>query len=406
METSRKRIRRDFAPLTLSVAITCDSAYSPLMQVYDEKSGEYEPNRQLSPTVIRPIVNANAIDGSWPDHNANGLLANMKWYVNGVQLSNAGWRERIGSTGDYTIEESGKDRGSITIFRNIAPGSQVSLHFEAELVDNRLGVLIPVKTDSVILSATDKAEDGYSLSMGEDKNLRYSPFLDRLHLYDYKVAQGLIPASAQTRDEAMDGNQYLRTIPLKVYKGEEEITSGYTVKLYRVTNVNSMREVTSSDYEVVSVSASAIVLDLRLIEKADYAVKIFSDGEEVAREQFSVQRMYPSFRCEPTNETGIMPGQVERYDVAQVSCDGKVIECPGSILGIRWKTTTLDKADVEHNEGEVTVFPLAKTGVGNDYTNDWIDVATEAQQKPAYSVATDADGSIFTDESGNILIIN
>ena len=87
METSRKRIRRDFAPLTVSVAIACDSAYSPLMQVYDAQTGEYEPNRQLSPTVIRPEVNAVASDGSWPNHSANKALANLKWYVNGVNIT-------------------------------------------------------------------------------------------------------------------------------------------------------------------------------------------------------------------------------------------------------------------------------------------------------------------------------
>ena len=61
---------------------------------------------------------------------------------------------------------------------------------------------------------------------------------------------------------------------------------------------------------------------------------------------------------------------------------------------------------MEHNEGGITVFDIQKTGIGSDYTDDWIDVATEAVQKPAYCVATDESGNTLTDENGNILIFN
>lgn len=402
METSRIRIRRDFAPLTVSVAIACDTGFSPLLQVYDAESGEYEPNRLLSPTVIRPLVNANAVDGSWPDHNANSQLANLKWYVNGVELSQAGWQERSGPSGDYSIEYNGASRGSLTIYRNISPGTQFSFRFEAQLVDNRLGVLIPIRTDEVVLSTVDKALDAYSLSIGEDTNIRYSPFLDKLHLYDYKISHGIAASDA----DAKDGNEYLRTIPISLYKGEKLLEDGYTIKLYRVNDVNSLTLISSTDYEVISVNPSAITLDLRLIEKDDFAILAFIDDEEVARIQCSVQRIYPSFRCQPSNETGIIPGQLERYDEAKVTSEGRIIEYPGSILRIVWKTTTAAISNMEHNEGGITVFDIQKTGIGSDHTDDWIDVATEAVQKPAYCVATDESGNTLTDENGNILIFN
>ena len=44
--------------------------------------------------------------------------------------------------------------------------------------------------------------------------------------------------------------------------------------------------------------------------------------------------------------------------------------------------------------------------MGKDYTNDWIDVYVDAQQKEAHSVAIDESSNILTDESGNILIFN
>lgn len=396
MEISRKRIRRDFAPLNVAVAITCDTAYSPLMQVYNGSNGEFEPNRMLSPTIIRPIITAYASDGSWLTPQANSYLAEMVWYVNGTDISKiSAW------SGFYQIDTVGSTRGSISILKNIMPNSEVSLHFEAKLVDSRLGVTLPIKTDAIVLSTVDKAEDTYGMTIGESKNIRYNPLQDLLDLHDYKVAHGITSSSSG----AYDGNEYLRTIPVEMFEGEKKLTSGYTVKLYRVNNVNSITEVTSSDYEVVSVSPTSIVIDLRLIEKADYMIKGFVGGIEMAKCQFAIKRMRPSFKCSPTNESSILPLQVERYDQLQVESDGRNIPYPGRALKIVWFTDSATKTGVQHNEGGTTLFSLRKTGVGNDYTNDWVDVYVEASHKDAHCVATDGT-DILTDESGNILIFN
>ena len=396
MEISRKRIRRDFAPLNVAVAIACDTAYSPLMQVYNGSNGEFEPNRMLSATIIRPIITAYASDGSWPTPQANSYLAEMVWYVNGTDISKiSAW------SGFYQIETVGSTRGSISILKNIMPNSEVSLHFEAKLVDSRLGVTLPIKTDAIVLSTVDKAEDTYGLTIGESKNIRYNPLQDLLDLHDYKVAHGITSSSSG----AYDGNEYLRTIPVEMFEGEKKLTSGYTVKLYRVNNVNSITEVTSSDYEIVSVSPTSIVIDLRLIEKADYMIKGFVGGVEMAKCQFAIKRMRPSFKCSPTNESSILPSQVERYDQLQVESDGRNIPYPGRALKIVWFTDSATKTGVQHNEGGTTLFSLRKTGVGNDYTNDWVDVYVEASHKDAHCVATDGT-DILTDESGNILIFN
>lgn len=403
MEIARNRIRRDYAPLTVSVSIVCDSAYSPLMQVYSAAQNQYLPDRSLSPTVIRPIVNAAASDGSWPTPSANAQLAQMKWYVNNVDITTiSSW------AGLFDIDTVGSTRGSIEIRKNISPGSDVTMRFEAVLVDYRLGVNIPIRSEEVTLSTVDASNDGYNMSVGEDKGLRYNPLLDKLLLYDYKVAHGLISPSSAGEAAAKDGNEYLRTFPIEVYKGETKVTSGFTITLYKVNSNNTITAVTSSDYEVVSVSTSAIVLDLRLISKADYMVKAFSTDStpvELARVQFSIDRIWADFKAWPTNETSILPNQTARFDQAMVDSEGKKVECPENVIKIIWHTATQAIADVEHNEGDTTVFQLSKTGIGNDYTNDWIDVFLEAQQKEEFMVATDGT-DVLTDESSNILIFD
>lgn len=402
METARKRIRRDFAPLTVSVSLSCLTSGSPVTQVYDAVLNEYVPDRLVTPTILQPVVTAAASDGSWPQPYANALLANMVWKVNGVDITTlADW------AGKFSIDTMGSTRGALTITRNLTPAERLSLHFEAELVDNRLGVTHPIVTDEIVLSTVDKSLDSYSMSIGEATAIYYNPFLDKLHLYEYKVAQGKISASAAARTAALDENAYLRTIPISVFKGPDKMTSGYTVKLYRVVSATTFTEITASDEnEVDAITATGITLDLRMVTKENYLVVALIGTTEVARIQFSVSRITQAFSCTPTNESAILPGQTARYDEALVDSEGKAIECPESIVAIIWYTTSAYKSDVRHNEGGHTVFQLQDTGVGDNYTDDWLDVFTDAIQKGAYAVATDESDNTWVDENGNVLIFN
>ena len=54
--TAKKRIRRDYAPLNVVVTVVNDTPNSPLVQVYDGDSGTYEPNRAVTPLLLRPNV--------------------------------------------------------------------------------------------------------------------------------------------------------------------------------------------------------------------------------------------------------------------------------------------------------------------------------------------------------------
>lgn len=401
METTKKHIRRDYAPLKISVALYCESQYSPAMQVYNAENGEYEPNRLVSPTLLRPEIIARASDGSWQNPYANAMLTNVKWFENGVDISTiSAW------DGKYEIDMVGSTRGTITIKRNVLPKERLSLHFEADLADNRIGSLIHIATDPIVLSTSDKSKDMFSVSLGTDKNIFYSPFLDKLLLYNYKVAHGLIEASESMENSVTDSNSWKRTISIEVYRGAKKISTGFSVKLFEVKSTAVMDEVTDASPEIIAVSEKQIVLDLRVITRGTYCLKVYSDNSEVCNTQFSIQRVYPSFSCSPVNGSSILPFQTERFDRVQVICNSNIIECPESVLKIVWKTDTAAKTGVIHNEGDTTLFSLDKTGIGKDYTNDWIDVYVDAIQKDTMMLAADEDDNVYIDEEGNTLIFN
>jgi hypothetical protein len=400
-ESGRIRIRRDFAPLSVSVSLACATDYSPVTQAYDPAQGTYEPDRSITPTLLRPTVSANAADGSWTDYTANSHLADMQWLVNGVDISTlTDWTDK------YEIETVGVTRGSLLIKRNLAPAERLSLQFKANLVDNRLGVTIPILTDPVILSVVDKADASYSVSLDCEKTIRYNPFNDKLFLYEYKVAHGLQEASTAAYNAALaDSGSYLRTISARLYKGGTLMqASGFTTKIYKVENESTFTELEMAVEN--GTDSWAYTLDLRMLEKANYMIKAFVDDTEVGRIQFSIARDKQSFTCRPTNETDILPSQHERYDVVQVDSSGKIVECPESILKILWYTDSATVTEMQHNEGKAALIDLAAAGVGQNYNDDWLDVYVSAAPKGVFELAADENGDILTDENGENFIIN
>lgn len=401
MESSKRRIRVEYAPLNVAVSLVLLTPNSPLVQVCNTLINQYEPDRTLTPTVLLPQVVANASDGSWPEPHSNSFLANVKWLSDGIDITTIpAWQ------GKYEIGNAGSTKGSLTIKRNLPPNERISLVFKADLVDTRTGVTYPIETEPQVLSSSVKSQDQYSIGIGESQIIRYDPFKDKLAIYDYKVAQGLMAPSNTAKAAATDENSYIRDIPVSVFQGERLISSGFTLKYYRVNSDLSLTELQSTDDEIISFDNAHIVLDLRLITKSDYLIKAIAGDREVAQIQFSVNRVYQAFSIRPTNGISISPGDTERCDTAMVDCDGNIVECPEVMLRMVWKTDTASLTEKIHNEGQRTVFLLSSTGIGNTYTNDWLDTYVSADHKPAHCVATDENGNIFTDENGNDYIFN
>ncbi len=401
MESPKQRIRLEFAPLNVAVSVLCITPNSPLTQVCNTITNEYEPDRTLSPTVILPQVVANASDGSWKEPHSNSFLAQMKWEADGVDISTIPeW------TGKYEIGTVGSMKGSLTVKRNLTPGEQITLIFKGVLVDTRTGVTYPIQTEPVVLSSSVKSQDQYTVGIGDSQIIQYDASKDKLSIYEYKVAQGIISASSSAQTAATDENAYIRDIPVSVFRGENLVTTGFTLSYYRVNSDLTLTQLQATDDEIIAMNNSHIVLDLRLITKGDYVVRVTAEQRTVAQMQFSVNRIYQNYRVRPTNGIAISPSDRDRCDKAMVDCDGNIVDYPEVMLKMTWKTDTATLKGKTHNEGERTAFLLSSTGIGDNYTNDWLDVYVEFENKEAHCVATDENGDVFTDENGEDYIFN
>lgn len=405
MQSNRKRIRKEFAPLTVAVSVRCTTPSSPPSQVYNAALNEYEPDRALTPCVLLPEVVASAADGSWAEPHSNAALAQMRWYANGRDISTLPeW------AGKYEIDQTGGTRGALTVRRNTSPGGPVQLHFEAVLADTRLGVNIPVVTDPVTLSTSEKADDGYSLSADEGELMEYDAAADPLSLREFRLAHGMAEQTGAAQARA-SREAYLRDLTLTLRHGKDAVApSGWQAVLHRVDSPASQTRLTPGGTEVAGIRAvsgsTVITMDLRLVERAQYVVRALVGGREVAQVEFCVRRVHPPCDMATTNGTAIHPLDTERYDTVMASCNGAVVDCPGRVWRIVWHTETAALGDVAHNEGASTLMQLSRTGIGSTHSDSAMDVWVEHEHKPAHSFAADSAGNTYTDSGGDRLIFH
>ena len=288
------KANRKFAPLDVSVSVVCASPKSPFMQTMSGDKFFPDRTQEGYECVAYPQVNATAKDESWDSKLSNMSLANMVWKVS----TGTEWKDisKINAwSGKYSIDASNTtSRGKLTIKRNLSSNDKQQLQFEADLYDYRTNSVLHITADPITLYTADKGADTYGMGIREDTDISYNPFLDKLALYEYKVANNIISASTEARNACFDGNQYECHIPIDVYKSKDRITSGFAIELYRGTTKMSASSA-SSPNEIISISTSEIVLDLRLVEKNNYTIKAVIDGKAVAQFQFSASRFYTSF---------------------------------------------------------------------------------------------------------------
>lgn len=405
MRSKDNFINRVYEPLDVSQRLVCLTDGSPATQVYNTDTGEYEPNREITPTVVYPDIVAWASDNSWTNKQCNSILDEMVWKVNGVDITTiASWK------GKYEILQDGSMRGALKVMRNLTREEKSSLTFSAIIPDYRLQTRLKVNTEELVLSTYNKTEDTYGLSFGNADKILYNPFLDKLALYDYKVAHGLITFSNDDRQACYDGNQYERSVPLHVYKGVKEINTGYTVKVLKIVNANTLVDVSNGYSEVAKVTTSEVVFDLRAIDSGDYAIRIVVGKNVVAQRQISFGRTYQDYEAEVLNLTAIYNDDKQKKHKALITIDKNVVECPESILEIKWFTQAIDvsnNATTEKywNVGETVVYDIEKTGVGKTI-NDGIHVLYDASFKGALQDAADKDGNVYTDADGNTYMFN
>lgn len=366
------RIRRDFAPLMITRHY--EVIGSALTQVYKAVEMAYEPNRAITPTVVLPIVTVTDPDGVYPNGLANRSLGNIKWYVEGVDITTT----VDYANGLYSIDNSDSQaRGALTISKNIPAESLALLSFRAVLPDTRRGINIDIAIDDILLSTQAVSSDKYTVEI--DKPIEY--------IYNPLVAGHLITFSSIA------------------YRGADVIpnsTAGITFSLLKKVGGTFLAITSSNAPECSVISAGVYQIDMRLVGKNDYMIKMFKDGVEVAAVQFSAVRQYPLFTVDMMSYGDVQRRQAVIPAKAIIHIRGEIVSNPALYFAITWHTVTITKGDVTHNMGERAEIPADKTGIDTSSCEVYCDVV----EKNEMDIASNSAGVAYGNSTGTVYIFN
>lgn len=429
MQTTRRKVRRDYSPLSISLSMVVQTPLSPLTQVYNSTNEEevdgvtqivpqYEPDRELSPTILFPKIVAYATDGSWKNGLANNKISNIVWYViDGDKKTPI--TELSDWTGKYIIQDDDSyEAGTLTIKKNIEQSAPVVLVFECVMADTRLGINHKIVSDHITLSTVDKSGDDYSLSIGASNIFEYCALDDPLLNYEYECSIDGVKADEEKKKEYADDQQsYLLRIPVHLYKGREEIAIGnnYSLSLHYA---NKYDYDTDSDSTLVSEFSSydaknqVIEIDCRFIEDETFLILIHevldastSQSIIVAQQTFQVHRVIPNVELQTINETTIREQDEERSDALIARYRGRLVKHPEIALKLTWKSDSDGATGVTYNEGTSTTFKLNKAKVGEG-DSAFLETYIDYEHKGVKHVMTDENGEAYTDENGDVFIGN
>lgn len=407
-----QRVRRRYTPLNTSVCIVCITPMSPLMQTTDGTN--FFPDRTVVNTGIQPQINATTEDGSWDNRRSNMSLVNssIKWMVSkgNTWVSIA---EDSNWTGKYEIDLTETTaKGTLYIKRNIAANDKQQIYFEAQLLDYRTNTLIQIHTEPVTLYTVKKGDDTYGVGIGVETNISYNPVLDKLSLYEYLVANNLKTPSDAERNKCLDGNEYLKVIPIDVYLSKKKVSTGYTLQVFRVDEKGKATQIAVSSKtapnELLALSLTSMTLDLRLIMKFDYIIKVVVSDKVVAQFQFNVKRMFPAYRFDFLNVSSIAYGQQKRCNKVIVHSNNELISYPQRMLKINWKTIAHNEGfastEKKWQEGDSCEYLIEETGLGAS-ENCELEDRVEYDSKPPLDYAVTKEGDYLTDSEGNPYLI-
>lgn len=413
-QSQRKHQRIQFSPLSRSCTLVCITPQSPTAQVANLTLSppEYEPDRSVSPTLIMPDVRATDPDGIFPAGSVNQYLStdSIAWYVDDVEISKV-WKAGT----DYDIiTTEGDERGMLKVYKNLSANTKAVLRFKGTFLDWRTNIPVPVESDTMPLTCTERGADSYGCSVDKPV-IVYDPLYDNLLLYDYKVARGINVGGA-SRASMEDGKTFEQTVTVNLTLGHKQLSSlpsGVSMRLVKL-GTSSAITANSDDYpQVKSISFPQIVFDMRMIAKEDYEVQIVKGSAILCRCTIglSTNLTMPTYGA-PMFGADLVPSMDLYENSLLLKTRDRSIECPELYYMIQWKTQAqvyVGSAwqygeEKKWQRGEHLSAPVSQLGVGNTFNNSFFDVFFDVEPHEPCKIVSDENGNVLLDESGNRLI--
>lgn len=363
----QKKLRIRYRPLQTSCNIELVGSV-PSKQVYQADLKEYTPDYTITPLTLFPRCNATDPDAVNKIGLVNSALTNMKWY------------ERYGNTRalidasntDYTITESGVNKGRITVKKNVETLSPLTLEFYAEYLDSRTKEVYVFQM-SILISTLDGTDAIPVMTIDAAETELWNP----------------------VRQKTTE-----RTINFKAIAGTEDVTDKCRFFVYRLLDTGALEEITDgngdNDWEYVARTDTSYTFDLNYIgDEMTFVVKATysPDGNPSsdAADSYLVKttkfvRYIPKLWCDwegVPNE--VANGTTVVYPRPIVTDTLGNIDLPEEMFRFYWYTSI--------NDGSTWALVADIKAPSIPFTDGMV-LKLEVEDRGAYCVVSDADGNV------------
>lgn len=381
-----KRFDFNWKPLQLQISFAVDGSV-PGQQNYNADTQEYTPDYTLTPFILQPVISILDKDEVLAAGSINHALTNVRWYeiINGTKTLIAS------DNADYEITTSGGNAGRIKVKKNAEPKVPITLVFYAEYIDSRNGQVMVVQGSYLVNCSS--ASDVVRVELDAAAQTIFNPLSD--------AQAQTVTATVWVGDKICDASKYAL-----VWEVQDENGSWYTAETDAVM-----------DYDI-TVNGNSVTINRWLMGSEMHLrcrVKYSADGNpgSVALTAASPQaeavfvRRIPKYEFDITGVPYNIPaGHLTVAPTAIIrTTNGEIANAETELLPLWYMATNKASGSLSYSltaHGKSPVIPTTKMD-----KNYGAVIGLDVVDRGYAGAFTDAaDGAVFCDADGSVLIIH
>lgn len=384
-----RRFDFNWKPLQLQISFAVDGSV-PGQQNYNADTQEYTPDYTLTPFILQPIVSILDKDEVLTAGRINHALTNIRWYelINGTKTLIAS------DNTNYEITSSGGNAGRIKVKKNAEPKVPITLVFYAEYIDNRNGQVLVIQGSYLIDCSS--ASDIVRVELDADAQTVFNPLSDS---YTQTVT-----ATVWVGDKVCDATKYVLVWEVQDEDGNWYTAETDTIMDYDITcNGN---EVTINRREM----GSEMHLRCRVKYKADGDPTNVKLTEASPKAEAVFVRRIPKYEFDITGVPYNVPAGILSVAPTAIirTTNGDITNYPNlekELLPLWYIATNKASGSLSYSLVAHGVSPTIST---NKMDNNYGAVIGLDVVDRGYIGAfiDNADGAVFCDADGTVLIIH
>lgn len=381
-----KRFDFNWRPLQLQISFAVDGSV-PGQQNYNADTQEYTPDYTLTPFILQPVISILDKDEVLAAGCINHALTNVRWYeiINGTKTLIAS------DNADYEITTSGGNAGRIKVKKNVEPKVPITLVFYAEYIDSRNGQVMVVQGSYLV--SCNSASDVVRVELDAAAQTIFNPLSD--------AQAQTVTATVWVGNKICDASKYAL-----VWEVQDENGSWYIAETDAVM-----------DYDI-TVNGNSVTINRWLMGSEMHLrcrVKYSADGDpgSVALTAASPQaeavfvRRIPKYEFDITGVPYNIPaGHLTVAPTAIIrTTNGEIANAETELLPLWYMATNKARGSLSYSltaHGISPVIPTSK--MDNNYGAV---IGLDVVDRGYAGAFTDAaDGAVFCDADGSVLIIH